>query len=254
MKNILKILCFSVLGLALLSSCNNSQIDSTDTTSEISTSKPTNSLDDENIIFTMTALYPDGTPLTNAKAQWCIGDLCMTSVDLDANGKAEMSLDKTKNYVVHISSGLPEGYTYNANLCKTNAQNKDVIINLIKLSSLTGEGTVVNPYVATTGSYSLEYSLNGYDNTRYITFTPTEAGKYAFESFCDIAQAFPPIPVLFAYPNGFNAAPKQYTSGGYGDNFKYEFECVANETYYFSVMVRDELLMPRDVEFSITKL
>lgn len=193
--------------------------------------------------YMVTVVDDLNNPVPGIIVQWCNAQMCYGgTIRTDENGTVKNAELADDTYNVHLLNGVPEGYVYNPNV-QTTPDNKQITIELLKVTSPSGEGTKENPYVAGVGAY-----LNQYESTSdeyYYTFTPTESGTYVIESHVMVLQNREPIdPTLIVYADeSFSASTttdhQSIAGGGKGDNFKHEIEVSEEEvgkTIYFSVL------------------
>ncbi|MBQ9124720.1 MAG: hypothetical protein IJY14_03420 [Acholeplasmatales bacterium] len=241
-------------GLFSLASCGGNE-DKT----EPSNTNPSESIQpsvDEYDGFSATVLYPDGSPVKEVMVQWCIGEVCFNAIATDENGVAKNpDLNKGKDYIVHVTeASMPAGYSYNPNLYKSDDNNMQITINLVKLNEVTGDGSIASPYTFNEGMQFLYIENTGKSGVQYFTFTAAEAATYEIESVYDVNSAFPQLPALHEF-NSDGSYIKQRAVNGTGeeDNFKYSFEATAGTTYIYGVMLVDGSDGMADLPITITK-
>ena len=206
--------------------------------------------------YSVKVVYPDNTPVTSGvTVQWCEGEMCFLPQSVNNDGVAYIELEDGE-YYIHLNN-VPSGYTYNPNAYTTSADNKNITIPLYALSTITGEGTKVTPYVVTTGTYNVSFDAAKITGAKYFSFTPTEAGTYTIESFCMDKLALSVIdPYIGFSGTDINSAPDT-TGNDIKDtvNFSRSFEAEANTTYYFIIMISSvsDNKFPCSVEFNILK-
>ena len=206
--------------------------------------------------YSAKVVYPDNTPVTSGvSVQWCLGDMCLKPVTVDANGMAYIDVEDAQ-YFIHINN-IPEGYIYNPNAYVANKDNKHVEIKLYSLLEATGDGSKDVPIVVTEGAYSIQFEELKTKGMKYFSFTAAEAGNYTIESLCVDKLAITTIdPYLGFAGTDINANP-DITGNDVKDsiNFKYQFAAEADTTYYFIIFVSEIIDgdMPCNVEFLISK-
>lgn len=239
-----------LLGLALVS-CGNK----TD-------NKPDNQEEDDDTRYKAIVLYPDGSPVTNTKVQWCAGTVCKTPVKVDDKGVAAIEMEDTdEGYYIHIMEGaMPEGYTYNPNIYTTDASNKKITIQLLKLETASsGDGKLDTPYQVGEGAYNINVPSKG--EYPFYAFTASTAGTYVIESLAVDKLATTVIDaVLLTYTSSefLNKGREVIDAGGVGKNFKHEVTLEANQILYFAISFNSSKdLTGKDVaaefDFTITK-
>ena len=72
------------------------------------TTQPT---DDGKVDYTVTVLYPDGTPVAGAWVQICLAELCYNPVEVNENGVATVRLTQQEGYKTKLLADVA-GYTY----------------------------------------------------------------------------------------------------------------------------------------------
>ncbi len=189
------------------------------------------------------------------KVRWSDGKNAYTA-PVGADGKASIKgLDG--DYTVTLL-GLPSGYTYDPNIYKVDNDNRDVRIELIKLTATLGSGDDLYKCINLnrTGYYRAE--LKSESSVVYYQFAPTEAGVYKVESMMDIsANMYNPI--LRPY-TGTSAAKFEQdevdgggVSGSYTKNFLYTIvipEEYRHNSYTFAIRVEGkDAVYPTYVDF-----
>lgn len=221
-------LCILASGL-MFASCEGDNTDAPqNTTSQVGDSIPSNA-------YKVKVLYPDGTPATGVKVQWCSVEsgTCYNMVDVDTNGQGytteEAITTGTGNFNVHVNN-LPTGYGYNPYAVVQNSTSHDDTITLIKLNSNeTLSGSKESPDKVTVGYYSIKVlktkdktDKDEADKNAYIYFETTEAGSYTIESYSPKPSD---LEIYFAGNDLSNIEPTNDFSktGGNENNFKYTF-------------------------------
>ncbi len=210
---------------------------------------PSSDTDDK---YKVKVMYPDGTPVNGGvNVQWCDSKNCFPPVTIDTNGIAKIDL-KDNDYYIHIDD-IPSGYTYNPNAYTTNAENKYIEIVLLKLDSFSsGDGTKGNPYVVSTGTYTVSYEAAGAANAKYISFTATETKTYNIQSLSTEQLATNEIDpqLYFGFDaNGNPVGPKGDVEGF--RNFNYSFEATKGETYTIIIFVKSAQSFEATFDFII---
>lgn len=244
-----------ILGLAL-ASCGNTEAStsivvptestSVATTDALTTEIVTNTeadntsevVDDTKVSLSAKVVYPDGTPVEGVPVQWC-AEVCYAPVTTNIDGVASISLDKTKDYVVHVNK-LPKGYGYNPYELVENATNATGTITLFALNDIAGEGTDASPYLVTAGNYKVMLEAN---KAYVFNFTFDANTTYTIESYA----------VEFGTKIADYGVDNKRVSGtdgkGNEDNFKYTFTtgedaslprilkivATSEESFYFSI-------------------
>ena len=72
------------------------------------TTQPT---DDGKVDYTVTVLYPDGTPVAGAWVQICLAELCYNPVEVNENGVATVRLTQQEGYKTKLLADVA-GSTY----------------------------------------------------------------------------------------------------------------------------------------------
>ncbi len=205
--------------------------------------------------YVVKVVYPDNTPVTKGvNVQWCTGNNCFLPVKVNEQGLAEIELDNG-NYYIHIE-GIPAGYTYDPNAYTTDANNKFVEIKLISLSNVvSGEGTILQPYVIKEGTTNISFSETGVAGAKYFSFTPEVSGKYTIKSIAMDKLAMNEIDPYLGFLGNLLDMNQVDISGNIAGNinFSYEFEAEASKTYYFIVMVSSATSFPAEFGITISK-
>lgn len=248
-----------LLALALFS-CGNKTDDSDDTEKEtpIEQEKPEPTVP----TYKATVLYPNGSVVTDTKVQWCAGTVCKTPVKVDSNGVAAIEMDDTDGgYYIHIQEGaMPEGYTYNPNIYTTDASNREITIQLLKLETASsGDGKVDTPYQVGEGAFNINVPSKA--EYPFYVFTAPTAGTYVIESLAVDKLATTVIDAVlltFTSSEFLNKGREVIDAGGVGKNFKHEVTLEANETLAFAISFNSSKdLTGKDVaaefDFAISK-
>ena len=192
------------------------------------------------------------------KVRWTDGKSYST-VDLGENGKAVCyGLDGE----YHISLiNLPDIYTYNPNVYIATNDNREVVIELLKLSYGVGEGT--DPYncihVSGTGVYRAEIKKNSQEI--FYEFEPKRAGTYRIESIVDIsAEMYNPYIDVYTGSFASKYRDKRIDGGGVSGSYTTNFRYVVNidekfigNVFTFAVMLEGkDATYPTYVDFIIS--
>lgn len=257
MKKIKFIALFLALfGIFSLSACGNT----TDTPNEDNNDKPKEQEANE---YRTTVKYPDGTPVTGIKIQWCSDTNCFTPVTVDSEGMAAYKYTATENLLpnlyVHLLN-LPKDYTYNPNGHTATPTNRNMEIELIELTSFSsGTGTQDSKYVLSNlGTYSVSFTTR---DRLFFSYTPTAAETLTIESHCvSIVPTNPMNPMVGYYPANSNSDAQAITdsTSGYMDNFKITTsEFKAGEELVFIIALATPTsgttTFPAEVVFTISK-
>lgn len=106
--------------------------------------------------------------------------------DVDETGFASVDgLDGDYNVTL---SGIPQGYTYNANGYVATNDNRNITIEMKKLNMLRGSGhNAQNSYlISTTGVYTI--TVEDENDFSFIQFAPKYNGVYTVESWASVAE------------------------------------------------------------------
>lgn len=192
------------------------------------------------------------------QVRWTDGKTYRT-VPLGKDGKAECyGLDG--EYSVTLIN-LPDGYTYNPNVYTASNDSRDVVIELLGLSTARGDGS--DPYkcikLSGTGVYRAEVTHSGQEI--FFEFEPTKAGTYRIESMMDIsAGMYDPVIDVYSGSSQFKIRDKRIDGGGasgsYTTNFKYVVdidEKFIGNVFTFAVMLEGkDATYPTAVDFIIS--
>lgn len=203
--------------------------------------------------YTAKVVYPNGNPVTSGvSVQWCTNSTCMLPVYVNSQGIASNSIPEN-NYFIHIE-GIPAGYTYDPNAYTASKTSKNVVIELISLINLTGEGSDSNPYVTNVGAFNVTYQAASTEH-KYFSFTPSEAGTYSIKSLAVDKLATNTINPYIGFLGTGNDLANADTSGNIKDmlNFVYTFNAEANITYNFVVLVESATRFPASFDIVILK-
>ena len=217
-------------------------------------------------LFTATVMM-NGKPYTPGdvtddslalKVRWTDGKTYET-VTVGNDGKAECyGLDG--EYSVTLIN-LPDGYTYNPNIYRTSNDNRDVVIELLKLTATRGDGS--DPYkcipLSGTGVYRATVTHSGQEI--FYEFEPTKPGTYRIESMVDVsAGMYDPVIDVYSGSSQYKIRDKRIDGGGasgsYTTNFKYVVnidEKFIGNVFTFAVMLEGkDATYPTYVDFVIS--
>ncbi len=185
--------------------------------------------------YKVSVVDDNNAPVKDVSVQWCNSTNCFAPVKTNAEGVAINSKLKTGDtYYVHlVESTIPQGYTYDPNLYTQTDDSKEITVKLIKLSTVTGEGSKESPYNIGVGAYHLE--INSLGDRKYYAFTPTEAGSYTINSHVMEIQNTNPINTLIAVYEDSSFSKVIKMTDGKTNNFTYTIDAQANTTYYFLI-------------------
>ena len=201
-------------------------------------------------------LYPNGRAV-NSKSlfvMWCDGELCYRPQQTDENGFAKYKVDNISSGQLDIHlSGIPEGYTYNANIYSATPENKEVTITLTEVEEIKkGEGTLENPYQITEATYLASPSAK--DTYVYYSFAPSKGGKYSIESWAYNASSY--STTLAYYGNNPEYIPEapiaECSTGGLKSNFKYEVQVEQDSIGQVAFLFGVKASLKMDIPFNIT--
>jgi hypothetical protein len=185
--------------------------------------------------FTVTLMYNGMTFIpesTDVKAQWTDG-YNYYQQDFDSYGTASVTgLDG--EYRVTLTE-VPDGYGYDANAYTTSNDNKDIVIEIFKLSKVTGKGTQNNPYQMTSiGVY--ETSITGSNGYVYYKFAPKTEGEYSIESWMDVTanEYNPRVDVYNANAGGWMQLREEVDGGGASSGY--------TQNFLFKVQVSEDMI------------
>ncbi len=269
-----KILTAGVLAssFVLLASCNNNESTNSKPSepsslvpSDTSSSSANGSSSVSTDYYKVQVLYEDNTPAKDIIVQWCnvSGDCYAKMETTDENGYVTTTDKNITSYendlTVHImKASLPEGYSFDPNELVQNKENREGVIHLIKLNSadalsLGETGTDSNPYEVTVGAYNVEAGKESNTNL-WISFTPSEAGTYVFESHAESSLD----PLLSVRKNDEGGISKNTTVDGDGklNNFKYELtvsEDMVNKKISYKFVIQQKTNLDEAFLFTITK-
>ncbi len=198
--------------------------------------------------FTVTLMYNGMTFIPESldvKAQWTDG-YNYYQADFDNYGTAKMSgLDG--EYRVTLTE-VPEGYSYDPNAHTTSNDNKDIVVEIYKISRVSGKGTDDNPYQMT-GIGVFETEITSEDDYKWYRFVPRQEGEYSIESWMDVTanEYNPRVDVYNANPGGFKQLREEVDSGGvssgYTQNFLFKVqiaEGMIGNIFLFAVKVESK--------------
>ncbi|MBO5328196.1 MAG: hypothetical protein J6B04_03390 [Clostridia bacterium] len=171
--------------------------------------------------------------------------------------------------------GLPKGYSYNPNVHRATNLNKDITIEVYKVTkprvtSTAGSGLYSCVKLSRTAMYSVD--INSANHKVYFEYTPTAEGDYSVESWVDLT-ANNINPKVDVYSGTFAAKFFNYTLDDGGEvssftkNFKYVVgigEDMKGNTFTFAIHAQhkdddltttddDAAIYPITVNFVIQK-
>ncbi len=213
--------------------------------------------------FTVTVML-DGKPYApeaSAKplsVRWT-GDRSSYTETVGADGRASVEgLDG--DYAVTLLN-IPKNYTYNPNIYKATNTQREITVELIKLTKTIGDGDGLYRCINLnkTGFYRAEIESAG--QIIYYEFKPPKAGVYHVESIVDVtANMYNPILKVYTGTSAAKFEQDEVDGGGtsstYTKNFLYEIkmsEEYMNNTYTFAIRVEGkDATYPTFVDFSVT--
>lgn len=220
--------------------------------------------------YRVTVLYPDGNPVTGINVQFCIGTLCLTPIDVNAQGQASMTRTPD-NYHIKINK-VPAGYTYPQDADgyytggELSADKQTMTITLVSTTPTPKpeepENTVTE--VKTAGEYDV--TVNGKNVYAAVNFAPALPGEYQITSLTDELD-----PMVGYYAYRFSTADyasldnekKNDDTSATDKNFRYSVKITSGEImtsdgqfsnaiWQFRVFVKDKKLDGTDVTFPAT--
>ncbi len=190
--------------------------------------------DDEDF-FTVTLIYNGMTFVPDSldvKAQWTDG-YNYYQAGFDGYGTAKMSgLDG--EYRVTLTE-VPEGYTYDPNIHTASNDNRDIEIEIYRLSRTNGKGTENNPYKMTgIGVFNAE--IKSSKSVIFFEFTPRTEGEYSIESWMDVTanEYNPRVDVYNANAGGWKQLREEVDGGGVSSGY--------TQNFLFKVQVAEEMI------------
>lgn len=191
------------------------------------------------------------------KVRWTDGQTYQT-VKLGKDGTAECyGLDG--EYSVTLIN-LPDGYTYDPNIYVADNDNREVVIELMTLSSARGDGTDVYRCIKLSGPGVYRTNMTYDGQEVFYEFEPTKAGRYRIESIVDVsAGMYDPVLDIYAGSSQYKIREKRIDGGGasgsYTTNFKHVVEIdeqFIGNVYTFAVMLEGkDATYPVNVDFVI---
>lgn len=220
-------------------------------------------------IFTVTLRYLSSTfhPEEKITAYWNELDSSrIYRADFSDDGVASIEgLDG--DYKVTLST-VPAGYTYDPNsdnLIATN-DNKEVTINLMKLTATSGSGTSFDSEkrITLTSLGAYRATLTSPDQKLHYFYTPRASGLYSVVSLIDVtANVINPILDIYtANAGGFTLFLETRDGGGsentFTKNFRWEISLASESVGSpFGFVIRADSLnaeaFPVDIDFYIDK-
>lgn len=201
-------------------------------------------------------LYPNGKAVNSSSlyVMWCDGDLCYRPQQTDSNGFAKYKIESISSGQLDIHlSGIPEGYTYNANIYTATPENKEVTITLTETNDIDkGDGTLENPYQITEATYVAKPEAK--DTYVYYSFAPDKGGKFTIESWAYNASSF--TTSLAYYGNNPQYIPEtpmeEVSTGGLKGNFKYEVQLEADAVGQVSFLFGVKASLKMEIPFNVS--
>lgn len=191
------------------------------------------------------------------KVRWSNGKTVHT-VNVDEFGMAECyGLDG--EYTVTLVN-LSNAYTYNPNIYKVDNENRNVVIDLLTLTTAKGEGTSIYKCIMLSNPGVYRANINNAGQVVYFEFTPTKAGSYSIESLVDVsAGMYDPVADVYYGSSAFKYYAYQLDGGGasqgYTTNFRHIVEVdesFIGNSYTFAVFVNGkDATYPTYVDFAI---
>ena len=186
----------------------------------------------------------DYIPDVSLDVYWSDGyDIFVAPIEEDGVARID-GLDG--DYRVTLSS-VPYGYAYDANAYTANLLNRDVVLDLYDLNSVTGKGSeLYNCYALSgTGVYSVTVSEPG--EMAYFEFSPQASGTYTVESWANVTEdEINPIAVAYYGSASYKHSPYTVedvaTTGSFTRNFLHTIEIAdqmisagGSQTFTFAV-------------------
>lgn len=218
--------------------------------------------------YRVTVLYPNGDPVTGINVQFCIGNLCLTPINVNAQGQASMTRTPD-NYHIKIND-VPAGYTYSpkdANGYYTgetfSATKTTMTITLVSTTP-EPEAEPTETTVKTTGTY--EVTVNGKNTYAAVNFAPALPGEYQISSLTDELD---PMVGYYAYKfstvnwASLSDEDKNDDISATDKNFKYAVKIYAdnvlgsdgqptNASWQFRIFLKDKKVNGTNVTFPAT--
>lgn len=177
----------------------------------------------------MTARFTDGHSIHEAA--------------FDADGVARIEgLDG--DYSVTLT-GLPDGYTYNPNVHTATNRNKEIEIEIYKITTTRGKGTdLYQNVIKLTKTAVYQTTLDAQEKVLYYQFEPKKSGTYSIESWVSTVEntVNPEIEVFVGTsqwkPDVGEMIDGGGASAGFTSNFRYEVyvdESMLGNVYAFAI-------------------
>ncbi|MDE7158139.1 MAG: Ig-like domain-containing protein [Clostridiales bacterium] len=214
--------------------------------------------------YRVTVLYPDGTPVTGINVQFCVGNLCLTPIDVNTQGQASMTR-KPDNYHVKINN-LPAGYTYPQNgdgyYTEEEFSATKLSMTITLVSTAAPQGSVTE--AKNTGTYDV--TLNGKGSYATVNFAPSLPGEYEISS---LTNEYDPMVGYYSYiwsQTGWNSLENEFKNDNVSEtdkNFKYAVKIYTDQVlggdgkpsgivFQFRIFLNDKKVDGTDVEFPAT--
>ncbi len=224
------------------------------------TEEPENPSEDETGYTFYASLIFNGAPYIPTEqitAQWSDG-YTLKRAEFDETGVAKAeNLDG--DYQVSLVN-LPAGYTYNPNIYRATNDEREVEIELYKLSAGNGKGTGLYNCISLSKTGQYRATIKQDNHKIFFEFYPRASGTYSIESWLNVnTQTINPI--LDVYYGSSQFKVFAYTQDGGGEskgftkNFYYQMsvseDMIGN---VFTFVVRAEhrnAIYPVDVDFNL---
>lgn len=180
---------------------------------------------------------------------------------IETDGIAKKELDGEFNIYLET---LPEGYTYNPNIYKSDNENCEIQIELLKIGKISkGKGTALYEEYKIGSAGTFQTKLESKNSKVYYEYTPNRAGYYFIESYVNIYEDSV-NPKIDVYTGTFAAKffsetldkGGEYKKGGYTRNFKWVVKLSQdqlNNVFTFAVFAESKSgAYPVTVTFRIT--
>ncbi|MBQ9124722.1 MAG: hypothetical protein IJY14_03430 [Acholeplasmatales bacterium] len=225
----------------------------------------------EDVEYTVTVTYNKQVmEMGELEAVWTNGHEMYKSKFDENNVASILNLDG--EFDVYLT-GVPEGsgrtvYTYNPNIYKTNIDNRNIEIELHKITNFgrtaTGSGLYDAHEITKTGTYRA--TITSATDIEYIEYAPTEPGVYIIESMVNIYEdtVNPKIDYHAGTSQYKVETPETIDTGGYEakngytKNFKYTvklYQEMVSSVYTFGIKGVSKIdQYPINIDFTITYL
>lgn len=173
-------------------------------------------------------LVSEGKPFVPSNeifAKWTGEDGSIYSAKIDENGHAEIA-DLDGDFHVTLSS-VPNGYTYDPNGYMVSNNNRDVQIEMLKITRTSGRGSDLYEPITLHRLGTYRATLTSRGQIIYYMYEPMESGKYSIESWVDVSanETNPIIDVYngsMAYKHFSHRQDDGGASGSFTKNFRME--------------------------------